>query len=255
MSCHMFTPTLVAVFGKGGILHLPFRKTRVHIAALTLEQMCCLFHLKRVSVTFFCSKWHNYIITISEHKSGRRQTHGELVFCQGQKLFFGHKCDVARTDRHFPTCSWSIFFLIQVANETTSYVTFVWSCNVALWNISHAPALRSQLVHLHSHQFASANHRIKATSTYSYDCCIWISLKTRSSPQVLQLPHTIQRLAKKVWLSGYSKFPLGVSVSVNRCLSLYVSPVMNWQLIQGVPPLLPSVSRDWPQPPQWPWKG
>ena len=44
---HMFTPTSVAAFGKGGILRLGFRKTGQHIAALTLEQMCHLFYVKR----------------------------------------------------------------------------------------------------------------------------------------------------------------------------------------------------------------
>ena len=49
MSRHMFTPTSVATFGEGGILRLHFRKTGRHIAAFTLEQMCHLFYLKRVS--------------------------------------------------------------------------------------------------------------------------------------------------------------------------------------------------------------
>ena len=43
----MFMPTSEAAFGKGGILRLRFRKTGRHIAALTLEQMCRLFYLKR----------------------------------------------------------------------------------------------------------------------------------------------------------------------------------------------------------------
>ena len=46
-SRHVFTSTSVAAFGKGGILHLRFRKTGRDIAALTLEQICCLFYLKR----------------------------------------------------------------------------------------------------------------------------------------------------------------------------------------------------------------
>ena len=49
MSRHMFTPTSEAAFGKGGILRLGFRETGRHIAALTLEQMCRLFYLKRGS--------------------------------------------------------------------------------------------------------------------------------------------------------------------------------------------------------------
>ncbi len=32
-----------------------------------------------------------------------------------------------------------------------------------------------------------------------------------------------------------SKLPVGVSMSVNGWLSLYVSPVMNWRLVQGEP--------------------
>ena len=47
----MFTPTSEAAFGEGGILLLRFRKTRRHIAVLTLEQMCCLFYLKRAAVS------------------------------------------------------------------------------------------------------------------------------------------------------------------------------------------------------------
>ena len=34
-------------------------------------------------------------------------------------------------------------------------------------------------------------------------------------------------------LTGHSKLPVGVNVSVDGCLSLYVSPAMNNQLIQG----------------------
>ena len=49
MSRHMFTPTSEAAFGKGGILHLGFRKTGWHIAVLTLEQMCRLFYIKRAT--------------------------------------------------------------------------------------------------------------------------------------------------------------------------------------------------------------
>ena len=44
---NMLTPTSEAAFGKGGILHLGFRRTGRHFAALTLEQMCRLFYLKR----------------------------------------------------------------------------------------------------------------------------------------------------------------------------------------------------------------
>ena len=37
-------------------------------------------------------------------------------------------------------------------------------------------------------------------------------------------------------LIGDSKSPVGVNVSVDGCLSLYVSPEMNWWLVQGVQP-------------------
>ena len=46
----MFTPNSEAVFGKGGILRLGFRKTGRHIAVFTLEQMCRLFYLKTANV-------------------------------------------------------------------------------------------------------------------------------------------------------------------------------------------------------------
>ena len=49
-SRHVFTPTSEAAFRKGGTLRLGFRKTGRHIAALTLEQMCRLFYLKRAIV-------------------------------------------------------------------------------------------------------------------------------------------------------------------------------------------------------------
>ena len=47
----MFTPTPEAAFGKGGLSHLPFRKTRQHIADLTLEHLCRLLYLKRAKET------------------------------------------------------------------------------------------------------------------------------------------------------------------------------------------------------------
>lgn len=34
---------------------------------------------------------------------------------------------------------------------------------------------------------------------------------------------------------GYSKLSVSEIVSVDGCFSLYVSPLMNWQHIQGVP--------------------
>lgn len=38
----------------------------------------------------------------------------------------------------------------------------------------------------------------------------------------------------RVRLIGHSIFPTGLHVSVNGCLFLYVGPVMNWRLVQGV---------------------
>ncbi len=45
---------------------------------------------------------------------------------------------------------------------------------------------------------------------------------------------------KQVRLIGDFKLPVGVNVSVNGCLSLYVSPVMNRQLVQCQPGLAPA---------------
>ena len=42
-----------------------------------------------------------------------------------------------------------------------------------------------------------------------------------------------------VRLTGHSKLPVGLNGSVNGCSSLYVSPVMNWQLVLGDPPATP----------------
>ena len=54
--------------------------------------------------------------------------------------------------------------------------------------------------------------------------------------RVLRFPPTVQKTCKTgVRLIGDSKLPVGV----NGCSSLYVSPVMNWRLVQGVPGLAP----------------
>ena len=42
------------------------------------------------------------------------------------------------------------------------------------------------------------------------------------------------------WLNGYSKLTIGVTVSVNGCLSLCVGPVIDWWPVQGVPRLSPN---------------
>ncbi len=44
---------------------------------------------------------------------------------------------------------------------------------------------------------------------------------------------------RHVRLTVDSKLPVDVTVSVNGCLSLYVSPVMNWRLVQGSRVCLP----------------
>ena len=38
------------------------------------------------------------------------------------------------------------------------------------------------------------------------------------------------QLQTGVRLIGYSELPQGANVSVDHCLSLYLSPAMNWQL-------------------------
>ena len=55
--------------------------------------------------------------------------------------------------------------------------------------------------------------------------------------------HSPKTCKTGVRLTGDSKLPVGVNVSVNGCSSLYVSPVMNWQLVQGVPRLHPKMLR------------
>ena len=45
-------------------------------------------------------------------------------------------------------------------------------------------------------------------------------------------------------LIGDSKLPVGVTVSVNGCLSVYVGPAMDWRPVQGVPRLSPNDSWD-----------
>ena len=64
------------------------------------------------------------------------------------------------------------------------------------------------------------------------------------SLRVLQLPPTVQ-IHVLIRLIGESRLPLGV----NGCLSLCVSPAMNWRFVQAVPSLLPIVSWDRLQPP------
>lgn len=73
---------------------------------------------------------------------------------------------------------------------------------------------------------------------YTYDVCqlaewpqclalLLHSKKVRSCVEFACLLH-----ADKL---GCSKLSVEVNVSVNGCFSLYISPVMNWKLIQSVP--------------------
>ncbi len=45
---------------------------------------------------------------------------------------------------------------------------------------------------------------------------------------ILWRPPTVQRLI------GDYELPVGMNVSMNGCLSLYVGPLMTWQLVQDV---------------------
>lgn len=56
----------------------------------------------------------------------------------------------------------------------------------------------------------------------------------------------------QVRLTGNSKLPIGLNVSVIDCLSMYVGPLMNWRLVQGVPHCSPIVSWDQLQSPHNP---
>ena len=59
----------------------------------------------------------------------------------------------------------------------------------------------------------------------------------RGFTPVLRFPPTVKKHVN--WGLVPLKLPIGVNVSVDGCLSLYVSPVMNWRLVQGVPCLRP----------------
>ena len=91
----MFTPTSEAAFGKGGILRLCFRKTGWHIAALTLEQMCRLFYLKRASVWRLALHKSSFDVTlhiataqpVSLHYSLKYFINAALQFIQDEFLY------------------------------------------------------------------------------------------------------------------------------------------------------------------------
>ena len=59
-------------------------------------------------------------------------------------------------------------------------------------------------------------------------------------------PPTVQKKPTGGRLIGHTKLPVGVNVSVEGCLSLYVSPAMNWmnwQLVQDLLSLRPQMLR------------
>ena len=55
------------------------------------------------------------------------------------------------------------------------------------------------------------------------------------SPGSLASSHRPKTCKLGFILIGHSKLPVGVNVSVDGCLSQYVSPAMNWGLVQGDP--------------------
>ena len=82
--------------------------------------------------------------------------------------------------------------------------------------------------------------------------CISFSPGSLASPYI---PETCKLRVR--WLIGHSELPIGVNGSVDGCLSLYVSPVMNWRLVQTdlafaqrcwdslQSPCPPNISRRW----------
>ena len=94
------------LFGKEGILHLPFRETRRHIAAFTLLQMCHLFYLK--GATYKC--WNAATIPSTSSDSRvisnavRSLRHVQMWVCQWfPEMFPG--LDVAVEEKEKVICS------------------------------------------------------------------------------------------------------------------------------------------------------
>ena len=54
---------------------------------------------------------------------------------------------------------------------------------------------------------------------------------------------SVDPMQSGVTLIGDYKFSIGLNVSVDGCLSLYINPAMNWRLVQGVPCLCPKMLR------------
>lgn len=60
-------------------------------------------------------------------------------------------------------------------------------------------------------------------------CIIWLFWSS-----FVQNNPTVQRHADRLGLIGDFKLPIGVHISVNGCLSLFVSPVRDWRPVQSV---------------------
>lgn len=69
----------------------------------------------------------------------------------------------------------------------------------------------------------------------------WITLTRTTTPASFDSSKTLPGTSS--WL-GDSKLPTGMNISVNGCLSLNVSPAINWHLF-GVPWLTPKAVAKW----------
>lgn len=78
------------------------------------------------------------------------------------------------------------------------------------------------------------------STTWLVPFCVELACSIRAcvgSLRVLGLPPTVQRHSvSRIRLIGDSKLPIGVKVSVNGCLFLCLSPVVDWLPFQGVAP-------------------
>ena len=79
---------------------------------------------------------------------------------------------------------------------------------------------------------------------------LWVRFWIRAflcgfSPGNLASSHSPKTCKLGVRLIGHSQLAVGVKVSVDACLSLYVSPAMNWQLVQDSGPLRDPYQDKW----------
>ena len=70
--------------------------------------------------------------------------------------------------------------------------------------------------------------------------CMFSPCKRGFSPGTPASSHSPKTCKMGTRLIGYSKLTIGVTVSVNGCLSLCVGPVIDWRPVQGVPRLSPN---------------